>query len=197
MPYTLSCIFQHLFCCNFPSKDLNRLISSESLRTARLKDSELELQFFLALYKWLTHKTGRLPRMTSRVMKFVQFDNIKAPVLRRIILKEAVVMDDPVRRCCKFTFSKQGKLRLSGLRMEARVRIPLLTPCRVWRCSACISASSRHMHEATVTHWRHWLWFSPVALISSARHFNFATSCFDHAIFEPLAYQHGNECPAR
>jgi len=39
--------------------------------------------------------------------------------------------------------------------MEACVQIPLLTPCRVQRCSAYTSFFDMHMHEATDAHWHH------------------------------------------
>ncbi|XP_076825560.1 uncharacterized protein LOC143471094 isoform X2 [Clavelina lepadiformis] len=75
--------------------ELNILLSSEGLRAAKSRDMDLELQLFKSLVHWLTQTPkSRIPRMTSRVMKFVDFSNIKHSALYRIVSKETVVMLD-------------------------------------------------------------------------------------------------------
>nr|XP_018670496.1 uncharacterized protein LOC100184881 [Ciona intestinalis] len=81
------------------SLELNRLISSESLKTARSRDPDLEHLFYNAILNWLVHApTSRIPIMTSRVMKFVQFSNLKIGVLNNLVSKEmAIVLEKSIR----------------------------------------------------------------------------------------------------
>ena len=79
-------------------QELTWLLSNEALlRTSRLRDCDQELQLFRGLLHWLLHSPQtRIPHMTSRVMKFVDFKNMTHQALTRVVAKETIIMQNPV-----------------------------------------------------------------------------------------------------
>ena len=74
------------------------MLSNDSLLHNSRRDSEKELQLFRGLLHWLHHAPqSRIPHMTSRVMRFVDFSNMSSQALSRVVLKESTMMQDAVR----------------------------------------------------------------------------------------------------
>jgi len=74
--------------------ELNRIVTNEGLTHTRLQNSSFDYNLFIVLNNWLKNKPERQLKMTSSVLKFVNFDNIDAAILKKFVTKSNVAMSD-------------------------------------------------------------------------------------------------------
>ena len=114
-------------------QDIVFFSNSESIRVALIglnihqdisTESEAELKLFRALLNWILHKPDERTQHISKIMSTIKFQNIKPSDLKRHVMTEMVIMEEPsVKDKITLAYQRQHAIHGAGVGEDAIIAI--------------------------------------------------------------------------